>query len=135
MESQQQQPQSDTTASPETMTAAARASLSKLPPAPGSNDQQIGTQISVFLAQLPDYVGRVFNESLQPIISLAVIVAGLIGLRVVLTILISLNDIPLLAPTFELIGIGYSAWFVYRYLLKASTRQDLFQELQKFLNK
>jgi len=40
-----------------------------------------------------------------------------------------LNDIPLVAPTFELIGIGYSAWFVYRYLLKASTRQELTNEI------
>ncbi|WP_243903127.1 CAAD domain-containing protein, partial [Aetokthonos hydrillicola] len=38
-------------------------------------------------------------------------------------------DIPLVAPTFELIGIGYSVWFVYRYLLKASTRQELTDEI------
>jgi hypothetical protein len=29
-----------------------------------------------------------------------------------------------------LIGIGYSAWFVNRYLLKASNRQELAQEIQ-----
>ena len=40
-----------------------------------------------------------------------------------------MNDIPLVSPTFELIGIGYSVWFVYRYLLKASTRQELTHEI------
>ena len=42
----------------------------------------------------------------------------------------ALNGIPLVSPTFELIGIGYSAWFVNRYLLKASNRQELAQEIQ-----
>ncbi len=38
-------------------------------------------------------------------------------------------------PTLNLVGIGYSTWFVNRYLLKASTRQELFQLIQNFLNK
>ena len=46
-----------------------------------------------------------------------------------MAVLDALNDIPLVAPTFELIGIGYSVWFVYRYLLKASTRQELTGEI------
>jgi len=43
-------------------------------------------------------------------------------------VLDSINDIPLLAPVFELVGIGYTAWFVYRYLLKVETRKELAQE-------
>jgi hypothetical protein len=41
----------------------------------------------------------------------------------------AINEIPLLAPTFELIGLIYSGWFLYRYLLKASNRQELFQDI------
>ena len=100
-------------------------------PAPQSDAQlqRIGTQVSVFLAQLPNYIGRFFNEYKQPIISIALVVAGLIALRVVLTILVALIDIPLVAPTFKLIGMVYSVWFISRYLLKASTRQELSEEL------
>ena len=76
-------------------------------------------------------MSRYFNENKQPIISFALIVAALLALRVVLTVLVTLNDIPLLAPTFELVGIGYSVWFVSRYLLKSSNRQELSLELQK----
>ncbi len=54
---------------------------------------------------------------------------SIVGVKVLLAILDALNDIPLVAPTFELIGIGYSAWFVYRYLLKASTRKELTTEI------
>jgi hypothetical protein len=82
-----------------------------------------------FLATLPDYVGSFFNRYKQPLITVGLLVAAIVSVRVVLAILDALNDIPLVAPTFELIGIGYSAWFVYRYLLKASNRQELTSEI------
>lgn len=120
------------TSSPAVTEASETAYLPKLPPAPQEQQwRQIIRQTSAFLAQLPDYVSRFFDENKQPIISFALIVAALIALRVVLTVLITLNDIPLIAPTFEVVGIGYSVWFVSRYLLKSSNRQELSLELQK----
>ena len=87
--------------------------------------QRVGTQISDFLAQLPDYIGSFFNQYKQPIISLGLIFAAIITVKVVLAVINALNDIPLLQPTFELIGIAYSVWFVNRYLLQSSKRQEL----------
>jgi len=88
-----------------------------------------GQQVSNFLGTLPNYVGDFFNQYKQPIVSLGLVVTAIITVKVLLAILDSLNDIPLVAPSFELIGIGYSAWFVYRYLLKASTREELTSEI------
>lgn len=132
MESQQQQLKYADPASLEVVGTPEQASLAELSTAAKSNQQwqRVGTQISTFLAQLPDYVGGLFNEYKQPIITVALIVAAFISLRVVLAVIDALNSIPLLVPTFELIGIGYSVWFVNRYLLKASNRQELSQELQ-----
>jgi hypothetical protein len=131
MESQVQQQEYADTTSPEGMTASGSAPLATLPPAPQSDEQwrRVGTQISVFLAQLPDYIIRFFNEYKQPIITIGLLLTAIIAVKVVLAVLDALNDIPLLAPTLELIGIGYSAWFVNRYLLKASKRQELAQEI------
>jgi len=92
--------------------------------------QQVGTQISGFLAHLPGYLGRLFNEFKQPLTSIILIVAAIITVKVVLAVLDALNDIPLLAPSFDLVGIGYSVWFVNPYLLKASNRQELSREIQ-----
>lgn len=134
MESQQQ-PKSGDTLFSEAMPSS-DAPLAK--PAPGSQPsewQRLGKQFAVWLGQLPDLLGQSFNESKQSFISVALIIAALVTLRVVLTILVAVNGIPLLEPTFELVGIGYSVWFIYRYLLKAETRQELFQEIQGFLNK
>lgn len=91
--------------------------------------ERVGAQVSDFLAQLPDYIGKFFNDYKQPITSVALIFASIITVKVVLAVLTALNDVPLLSPTFELVGIGYSVWFVNRYLLKASTRQELGEEI------
>lgn len=106
--------------------------ITTIPPTSQTDEQwrRVGNQISDFLAQLPDYLGRFFNQYRQPIITVGLILAALITVRVILAVIDALNDIPLLSPTFELIGIAYSAWFVNRFLLKASTRQELTKEIQ-----
>ncbi|MCC5646017.1 CAAD domain-containing protein [Nostoc sp. CHAB 5824] len=105
--------------------------ITKLQPPAQSQDEWLkyGEQISSFLATLPEYLGSFFNQYKQPLVTVGLIVGAIVGVKVLLAILDALNDIPLVAPTFELIGIGYSAWFVYRYLLKASTRKELTSEI------
>ncbi|MBG1242352.1 MAG: CAAD domain-containing protein [Nostoc sp.] len=105
--------------------------ITKLQPPAQSQDEWLkyGEQISSFLATLPEYLGSFFNQYKQPLVTVGLIVGSIVGVKVLLAILDALNDIPLVAPTFELIGIGYSAWFVYRYLLKASTRKELTSEI------
>ena len=105
--------------------------LAMLPPAPKPDHQwqQINTQVSDFLNQLPIYLVSFFQEYKLPVISFALLVAAVGTLRIVLAVLDALDDIPLLTPTFELIGIGYTTWFIFRYLLKAVPRQELSAEL------
>jgi hypothetical protein len=105
--------------------------ITKLQPPVQSQEQWLkyGEQVSGFLATLPEYVGSFFNQYKQPLVTLGLVLTAIVTVRVLLAVLDALNDLPLVAPTFELIGIGYSAWFVYRYLLKASTRQELTSEI------
>jgi CAAD domains of cyanobacterial aminoacyl-tRNA synthetase len=104
---------------------------------PNTDDQwtRVGSQVSGFLSQLPDIIGNFWENYKQPITSLGLIFAAIITVKVVLAVISALNDIPLLAPTFELVGIAYSAWFVNRYLLQASNRQELAQEIDKLKGK
>lgn len=115
-------------------TEAAGEILPMLPPAKETNQQwqQIGNSFSGFLAQLPTYVSRFFEAYKLPIINLALILAAIVTLRVVFAVVDALNDVPLFLPFFELIGMSYAAWFVYRYLLKAETRQELAAKIQSF---
>ncbi|MEG4391069.1 glutamate--tRNA ligase [Microcoleus sp. BROC3] len=97
---------------------------------PPSQTQQIKEQIIAILSEFPAYIGSFYEQYKSPLTVVGVILASIISLKVLLGIVDELNDIPLLAPTFELIGIGYAVWFVYRYLLRSSNRQQLGQEIQ-----
>ncbi|MEX0270227.1 CAAD domain-containing protein [Leptolyngbyaceae cyanobacterium UHCC 1019] len=90
---------------------------------------QIGERISKFLAGLPEYLSDFFSEYRRPLITLGLLFGGILAVKMTLALLDAVDDIPLLAPILQLVGLGYSAWFVYRYMLKASTRQELGQEL------
>ncbi|MGK7938524.1 MAG: CAAD domain-containing protein [Xenococcaceae cyanobacterium] len=86
-------------------------------------------QAKDFLVQLPDDLGKFFSQYQEPLKIIALILAGGVTVKIAFAILDAINDIPLLAPLFELVGIGYTGWFVYRYMLKESTRQELGTEL------
>jgi CAAD domains of cyanobacterial aminoacyl-tRNA synthetase len=96
---------------------------------PTSQFQDIKDQVLTILSELPVYVSNFFADYQKPLITLGLILAGGISIKVLLGVLGALNDVPLVAPVFELIGMGYTGWFVYRYLLKASTRQELLTEV------
>jgi hypothetical protein len=87
--------------------------------------KQIGEKISAFLSDLPDYLTDFFGEYKRPIVTIGLILAAIISVKLLLAVLGAINDIPLLSPLFELIGIGYTIWFVYRYLWKAENRREL----------
>ncbi|MEH2026980.1 nitrogenase vanadium-iron protein, alpha chain [Nostoc sp.] len=87
--------------------------------------QQIGSNFSAFLDQLPKYLGSFSTEYQMPIICFATIITATIAVKIILAVLDVINEIPQLNLVFELTGIGYLIWFVFRYLFKASTRQEL----------
>ncbi|MBD2530985.1 CAAD domain-containing protein [Nostoc flagelliforme FACHB-838] len=101
--------------------------LAMLPPASENEEQwqKIGSQISIFLAKIPEYIARFYQEYKLLIISFALLVITVTALRIFLAVLNAINDIPLVSPFLQLIGLGYTIWFTFRYLLKDSTRQEL----------
>ncbi|HAA30483.1 MAG TPA: hypothetical protein DCE56_25845 [Cyanobacteria bacterium UBA8553] len=96
--------------------------------------QQYGEQIATFLQALPTYVTRFFQENKGPLGTVGLIVLALVTVRLTLALLDAINDIPLVAPTLELIGLGYTGWFVYRYLLTAANRKELTEEINTIKN-
>jgi hypothetical protein len=138
MNTTEQEYQSAETTSPEPITkievTPAPGAIKALPPAEESTDEwrEWGKQVSQILSELPEYLGQFFDDNKRAIISLGLLFAGIVSLKLTLAILDAINDIPLLAPTFELVGLGYTGWFVYRYLLQASTRQELSEEVKNF---
>ena len=87
--------------------------------------KQVWERVKVVLSGLPDYLGDFFGEYKRPLVTLGLIFASIVSVKLTLALLDAINDIPLLSPTFELIGIAYTAWFIYRYLWKAKNRGEL----------
>jgi hypothetical protein len=95
----------------------------------GQQWDNIKNTVVDILSELPDYVGGFFNQYQKPIVTVSLLIAVLVTIKVTFAVVDAVNEIPLLAPIFELVGMGYSIWFVYRYMLRASTRQELWQEI------
>lgn len=43
----------------------------------------------------------------------------------------AVNNVPLLPKILELVGLGYSGWFVYRYILFKSSRKQLVADIEE----
>ncbi|OCR00538.1 hypothetical protein BCD67_11155 [Oscillatoriales cyanobacterium USR001] len=91
--------------------------------------KDIVDQVVTIFSELPMYVVSLFQNYQKPIITIGLIVAAGITLKVTLAVIDTLNDVPLLSPIFELVGMGYTGWFVYRYLFRAASRQELSSEI------
>ena len=81
-----------------------------------------------FLGKLPDEMGNFFSDYKKPLLTLLIFASGLVTVYVTLAVLDAIHDIPLLSPMLELVGLCYSGWFIYRYLLRESNRQELVSE-------
>ncbi|CAA6659391.1 unnamed protein product [Spirodela intermedia] len=47
----------------------------------------------------------------------------------------AINSVPLLPKIMELVGLGYTGWFVYRYLLFKSSRKELASDIEDLKKK
>merc|ERR1712233_149761 len=75
---------------------------------------------------LQDKWDRVENKT-----SVAVYAGGaVVALWLSSTIVGAVNAVPLLPKLLELVGLGYTSWFVYRYLLFKSSREELLEDIE-----
>lgn len=77
------------------------------------------------MTMFPDYLTIAFREYRTPITTVGLVMVAGLSIAVADGVLDRLNAIPFFAPTFELIGLGFSAWFVFRYMLYADSRKEL----------
>lgn len=98
---------------------------------PASTWRRVAESATDILADLPEYIGRFFRQNGSLMAAIGWLIVALLGLRVLSALIGTINSIPLLSPLFELVGLGYSIWFVNRYLLTSGKRQELNQEFSR----
>jgi valyl-tRNA synthetase len=93
-------------------------------------DSIVGQSIRI-LFELPEVLGGFFKQYQKPLILTGLFFVAFLTIKCFVAALNAINELPLLPTIFELIGMGYSGWFVYRYLVKASQREELGKILQE----
>ena len=81
-------------------------------------------------AYFPDYISQFYQTYQRQLKVIGSLILIILTFRLILGFLEALEGIPTLSISFEFIGIGYSVWFVYRYLLRKSNRQELLDKIQ-----
>uniref|UniRef100_A0A7C9CXM1 Cyanobacterial aminoacyl-tRNA synthetase CAAD domain-containing protein n=1 Tax=Opuntia streptacantha TaxID=393608 RepID=A0A7C9CXM1_OPUST len=89
------------------------------------------TSIEDLLADLKEKWDKLENKSTVLLYGGGAIVAVWLSSVVVSAI----NSVPLLPKIMELVGLGYTGWFVYRYLLFKSGRKELAEDIEQLKKK
>jgi CAAD domains of cyanobacterial aminoacyl-tRNA synthetase len=111
---------------PSTASTASEASTSTPtePSAPAS--EQIAQQVKDFAAKLIQQMQTSFSVEQKSAAIAAVLVIVAIPVIILANKVLNVIDgIPLLEPILELVGLVYTFWFVYRYLIFAQSRKEL----------
>ena len=100
---------------------------------PTTNQQQlekIKQQLINILSNFPEYSSEFYQEYKSQITVVGLIIVAILTLRLIIGLVGVLEEIPILSFTFEFVGMGYTIWFIYRYLLGKSKRQELLEKIQ-----
>jgi hypothetical protein len=92
--------------------------------------KQILARVLDLLGSAPAYLSEFVDKYRQPLVYAGIIFTSVVSVKLTLAMLSAVNEIPLMAPLFELIGIAYTIWFGLRYLLKADGRADFKGEVK-----
>ncbi len=94
--------------------------------------QQAREKLYWLLTVFPDQVSAFLGEYQQPLRTLLIILATVPFVALAVAILEVVNAIPLLGPTCELVGFGYTCWFLYRYVLFEAGRREFGQKVNEY---
>lgn len=112
------------TASTASTASEASTSTPTEPSAPAS--EQIAQQVKDFAAKLIQQMQTSFSVEQKSAAIAAVLVIVAIPVIILANKVLNVIDgIPLLEPILELVGLVYTFWFVYRYLIFAQSRKEL----------
>ncbi|PZD71690.1 hypothetical protein C1752_05015 [Acaryochloris thomasi RCC1774] len=91
---------------------------------------EVSEKVFSYIDMVPDFVVRNFNKYRQPLTKIGIFLLAVISVAIADGVLDVVNALPLVAPLLELVGLGYTGWFIWRYLLYAERRQELSRDYQ-----
>ncbi len=116
-----------TATTPSTASEASASSPTE-PATPAS--EQIMQQVKDFAAKLLQQMQSSFSvEQKSAVIVVVLVIIAIPVIILANKVLNVIDGIPLLEPVLELVGLVYTFWFVYRYLIFAQSRKELIDSI------
>ena len=91
---------------------------------------KIEEQFRDIFSNFPDYINQLYQEYQSQLQIVFFLALAILTVKLLASFVQALNRIPILSISFELIGMGYLLWFVYRYLLNQDNRQELLDKIE-----
>lgn len=101
-------------------------------PAINKEDPSLLQSIIGKIDLLPSSIAYFIKSYQQGLLTLGLLAVAVVTLQAVSALLTAIHHVPIVEPTLQLIGLGYSLWFVTRYLLWANNREELWAVLEDF---
>ncbi|XP_031118253.1 protein CURVATURE THYLAKOID 1C, chloroplastic isoform X1 [Ipomoea triloba] len=79
-------------------------------------------------------IRNVWDKSEDRIALIGLGFAGIVGVWAAINLVAAIDKLPIVPSTLEFIGILFSSWFVYRYLLFKPDREELFRSVNKSIS-
>ncbi|WP_072621439.1 valine--tRNA ligase [Spirulina major] len=83
-----------------------------------------------FIADLPYFFSTFTAQNQRLLLAVAIAGVGFVSLKVLASLLNTLDKIPFIAPGFQLVGFGVITWFVITRLLRSEPRRKSLQQVQ-----
>ena len=96
-----------------------------VPPSP-EEEATSSSQTNQFVNSLTEELTKLVAQNKQLLVVAGIFLCVLVALKMAGAMMATIAEIPFLAPLLKIVGIVYSGWFIYRYLIRASQRQELF---------
>ena len=87
--------------------------------------KEVSNKVFSYIDMVPDFISETFSQYRQPLTKVGIFLLALVSVAIADGVLDVVNALPLVAPLLELVGLGYTGWFIWRYLLYAERRQEL----------
>ncbi|MGF1522962.1 MAG: valine--tRNA ligase [Leptolyngbyaceae cyanobacterium] len=78
------------------------------------------------------YLQRFFSDVRRPLTTVGILLLSFIAFKVLSAFVDTLESIPFVAPLLQLVGLGYSVWFVSQNLLYVEKRRQTWQQIKQW---
>lgn len=87
--------------------------------------KNIWSRITEFLGDLPQTISQSYNNYQKSLAIVGLIILSLISFRIILVVSKTLHQLSFVALSLRTLGLGWTIWFIWRYLLFQENRQEL----------